>query len=116
MHSLARERSSWQGASDKVDCRMAVNKHGATPRQDPRADVGRLFWEGEQVFCRKKFVSHQGGLSIHGVVSGRILIVENLRKRAGIITEWCFMRKIHERFIYLCCAIVAMIFCLFGDS
>lgn len=30
---------------------------------------------GEQVFCRKafrKFVSHQGGLSIHGVVSGRI--------------------------------------------
>ena len=72
--------------------------------------------EGEQVFCRKKFVSHQGGLSIHGVVSGRILIVENLRKRAGIITEWCFMRKIHERFIYLCCAIVAMIFCLFGDS
>ena len=61
-------------------------------------------------------MSHQGGLSIHGVVSGRILIVENLRKRAGIITEWCFMRKIHERFIYLCCAIVAMIFCLFGDS
>ena len=75
--------------------------------------------EGEQVFCRKAFrkiVSHQGGLSIHGVVSGRILIVENLSKRARIITEWCFMRKIHGRIIYLCCATMAMIFCLFGAS